>query len=106
MFIDWHPWNRLPAIVPSRASWTSYALANAVTTIMKESLVSSAVTMPTDQKAQKTKPDPDEVTLKIVLWSTQALFESRNALPERTFEQVFESGKKLLRRTQSDASVR
>ena len=58
-----------------------------------------------DQKA-KTEPEPEEVSLNIVLWSTQALFESRTALPEKTFEKVLDTGKKILRKTQDDSKIR
>ena len=63
---------------------------------------------PIDQGGQKAKkePEPEEVSLNIVLWSTQALFESRTALPEKTFETVLDTGKKLLRKTQDDSQVR
>ena len=55
---------------------------------------------------QKATTEAEEVSLNIVLWSTQALFESRSALPEKTFEKILESGKKVLRQTQNDANVR
>lgn len=48
----------------------------------------------------------EEVGLKLVLWSTQALFENRNTLPEKTFEKVMGSAKKILESTRKNASVR
>lgn len=55
---------------------------------------------------QTATTEPEEISLNIVLWSTQALFESRSALPEKTFERILDSGKKVLRQTQTDANVR
>ena len=66
---------------------------------------SLSVTDQGDQKG-KAEPEPEEVSLKIVLWSTQALFESRTALPEKTFEKILDTGKTILRKTQDDSKVR
>ena len=59
-----------------------------------------------EQMEQTAKLDPNEVILILVLAATQALFESRTALPERTFELVLEFGKKTLKRTQTNANTR
>ena len=66
-----------------------------------------AITMSSgEQKEQMAKLDPNEAILILVLAATQALFESRTTLPERTFEKVLESGKKTLKRTQTNANTR
>ena len=56
----------------------------------------------------KTKPkqEAEQVGLKVCLMATQSLFEDRGSLPERTFEKVMDSTKKILGRTQRDAGVR
>ena len=85
----------------------SLFIAKAFAVIVAEDFSILAGSMsPVDQKEQTVKAEPEEVSLNIVLWATQALFESRSALPEKTFEKVLESGKKVLRQTQNDANVR
>ena len=59
-----------------------------------------------EQKEQATKLDPNEGILILVLAATQALFESRTSLPDKTFETVLEYGKKTLKRTQTNANTR
>lgn len=66
-----------------------------------------AITMSSGEQMEQTaKLDPNEAILILVLAATQALFESRTALPERTFELVLEFGKKTLKRTQTNANTR
>lgn len=54
------------------------------------------------------KPDvlAEEVGLKVILWTTQALFENRSTLPEKTFEKTMSSAKKILASTLKYAWVR
>ncbi len=54
----------------------------------------------------KPKQEAEQVGLKVCLMSTQALFENRQSLPERTFEKVMDTTKKILGRSQRDAGVR
>lgn len=56
----------------------------------------------------KEKPDvlAEEVGLKVILWTTQALFENRNTLPEKTFEKAMSSAKNILASTLKYAWVR
>lgn len=54
----------------------------------------------------KPKQEAEQVGLKVCLMSTQALFENRQSLPERTFEKVMDTAKKILGRSQRDAGVR
>lgn len=48
----------------------------------------------------------EEIGLKVILWTTQALFENRNTLPEKTFEKAMSSAKKILASTLKYAWVR
>lgn len=48
----------------------------------------------------------EEVGLKVILWTTQELFENRNTLPEKTFEKAMSSAKKILASTLKYAWVR
>lgn len=48
----------------------------------------------------------EEVGLKVILWTTRALFENRNTLPEKTFEKAMSSAKKILASTLKYAWVR
>ena len=52
------------------------------------------------------KMEAEEVGLKTVLMCTQSLFENRTSLPDRVFDKLMETGKKVLVRSQRDASVR
>ena len=56
----------------------------------------------------KTKPktEAEELGLKICLVCTQSMFENRQTLPERTFDKVMDTTKKVLGRSQRDAGVR
>lgn len=54
----------------------------------------------------KPKQEAEQVGLKVCLMSTQSLFENRQSLPERTFEKVMDTTKKILGRSQRDAGVR
>ena len=66
-----------------------------------------AITMSSgEQKEQKASLDANEGILILVLAATQALFECRTALPERSFELILEYGKKTLKRTQTIAKTR
>lgn len=96
-----------PFLHPETASILILSLVHAFEEIATGDAASSTNTMsPGDQKEQKAKLEPDEITLTVVLCSTQALFECRTTLPERTYEKALESGKKLLKRTQSKPEVR
>lgn len=59
-------------------------------------------------ESPKERPEvlAEEVGLKVVLWTTQALFENRNTLPEKTFEKAMCSAKKILASTLKYAWVR
>ena len=50
--------------------------------------------------------EPEELLLKIVLIITQALFDCRETLPERTYENALENGKRMLVRSQRDTATR
>ncbi len=54
----------------------------------------------------KPKQEAEQVGLKVCLMSTQALFENRQSLPERTFDKVMDTTKKILGRSQRHADVR
>ena len=53
-----------------------------------------------------TKPLPEEISLQVILWTFQAMFENRNAVPERTYEKALGSGKKILMTTEKHRWVR
>ena len=48
----------------------------------------------------------DETGVKLVLWVTRALFENRNTLPEKTFDNCMSSCKKYVASTQKHDFVR
>lgn len=64
-------------------------------------------TMASEQQNQpKPRKEAEEVALKLVLMCTQTLFEERGALPEKTFDKVMDSGKKILGRSTRAPEVR
>ena len=58
------------------------------------------------EPGKKPKQEAEQLGLKVCLMSTQALFENRNSLPERTFAKVMDTTKKILGRTQRAQEVR
>ena len=54
----------------------------------------------------KPKTEAEQLGLKVCLTCTQSLFENRQTLPERTFDKVMDTTKKILGRSQRDPSVR
>lgn len=108
------PWPISAFLSPTKASELVVSLANTLLILANEAqsidigevMASTNAMLLGDRKEQKAKLGPDEVILSVVLFSTQALFECRTTLPERTFENMFQSGKKLLKRTQIKPNVR
>ena len=62
--------------------------------------------MASEPPRTKPKQEAEQLGLKICLMCTQSLFENRQSLPERTFEKVMDTTKKVLGRSQRDAGVR
>ena len=63
----------------------------------------------TDRLASQGSPaqkPPEEVMMKMVLVITQAFFESRAILPDRSLGVVLGEGKRMLERSQRSAEVR
>lgn len=62
--------------------------------------------MASEPPKAKPKQEAEQLGLKICLMCTQSLFENRQSLPERTFDKVMDTTKKVLGRSQRDAAVR
>ena len=62
--------------------------------------------MASEEPKTKPKTEAEQLGLKVCLVCTQSMFENRQTLPERTFDKVMDTTKKVLGRSQRDAGVR
>ena len=58
------------------------------------------------KKVPPAKMEPEEMLLRVVLMCTQSLYECRETLPEKSFDDILEQGKKVLVRCQRDTELR